>query len=149
MRNLLILVSLLFVFTACQDNEIKTTKDYSSIKSELDYDDFEELVYKQPSGMRLRDFVNNVGIANAEYDKRYTVNVFLVPWVFHLGNVRLDLQIERLEDGYHLSELYTPIVTYDNMTRQERMDSYYKHMGKLIKQKNKKLKDLDEKYFKQ
>ncbi|GEM_PF-5299767 len=147
MNKFLLSVMIAVIFVGCGHKVPKTLKDYSIINNQLEYGDFKAIVAVQPAGMRLSEFVTNVGVTKAPYDICYSTNPYIVPWVFHLGKVRMDIQVERHKDGFHISQDYAPIITFDGMSRHERMKSYYSHMGSLLKAKNKELDKLDKKYF--
>ena len=147
-KSLPFICAVFLFISGCADNIPKATQSYSVINTQSMYGDFEGLVFMQPPGMKLDTFLINVGVSDAPYDKLYTTNPYIVPWVFHLGKVRMDLQVERLRDGYYISADYPPGTTFDGMSRKDRMGDYYDHMGDLLKEKNKALKKLNDKYFK-
>lgn len=148
MNKSMIILLMAIACVACSENAPKADRDYSVIASEIEYDNFRALVAAQPAGMKLDQFLKNIGAERAEYDKCYSANPYIVPWVFHLGKVRMDVQVERYKDGYHVSPDYVPSVAFDGMSRRQRMNSYYHHMGGLLKKKNDALDKLDKRYFK-
>jgi hypothetical protein len=141
-------ILLLSFCVGCTQSAPHATKSYHEITSELQMDEFRTIVNAQPLGMKLKEFLDNVGVKGAAYDICYSANPYIVPWVFHLGKVRLDIQVERLEDGFHISRDYRPSVAFDGMTREVRMGAYYSHMSRLLENKNKALDKLDKKYIK-